>query len=467
MSELFNFSSFFDNYAIISDKGESMTYKSLDNHCNELALYLEKGKFVFCFCDNVMGSLIGYVTFIREGIPVVMIDGSKDLEMLNNLSDVFKPNYIWLPKHRLQEFGNYEVIYDMFDYVLITFHREHHKLYKGLALMLPTSGSTGSPKLVKLTRKNVHSNAESIAEYLNITTKDKPITSLPMHYSFGLSVINSHLLVGATILLTDKSIAQKEFWVFAKGQKASSLSGVPYTYEMLKRFRFFRMELPHMKTLTQAGGKLSADLVKDYVEFATQSGRKFIVMYGQTEATARMSYLPFDKAVEKYKSVGIAIPGGQFSLIDVNGKEIVEPDVDGELIYTGDNVSLGYAESLSDLKIGDENDGVLRTGDIAKRDTDGYYYITGRLKRFIKIYGNRVNLDHSEQIVKTVTPDCACVGRDDKMIVYITDDCFSEEVRSLLSKTTGLNNQAFDIRSISEIPKNGSGKIQYTRLSNV
>ena len=466
MSELFDFSPFLDNVAVISDRGESLTYKGLKNYCNKLASYLEKDKITFCLCDNVLGSLIGYVTFIREGIPVVMVDGSKDIEMLNNLAAIFKPNYIWLPKHRLQEFGKCKIICTFFDYVLLTFHYEKHQIYRELALMLPTSGSTGNPKLVKLTKKNVHSNAESIAESLRITEDERPITILPMHYSYGLSIINSHLLKGATLLLTNKSIAQKEFWIFAKEQKASSISGVPYTYEILKRLRLFRMDLPHLKTLTQAGGKLSANLVKEYVEYANQSGRKFIVMYGQTEATARMSYLPFDKAPEKYRSVGIAIPGGRFSLKDVDGKEIEEPEIDGELIYTGENVSLGYAECLSDLSIGDENNGVLRTGDIARRDSDGFYYITGRLKRFIKIYGNRINLDHSEQIVKTITPNCACVGRDDKMMIYITDESLCRKVRDLLSNKTGLNNQAFKVRVIDEIPKNDSGKVQYTKLNN-
>jgi len=466
MSELFNFSPFLENFAVITDREESLTYNRLDYYCNNLASYLDKDRIAFCLCENVLGSLIGYVTFIREGIPVVMIDGSKDLEMLTNLASIYKPNYIWLPKHRLQEFGNSELVCIMYDYVLVTFCNEKHEKNNELALMLTTSGSTGSPKLVRLTKKNIRSNAESIGEYLNITEDERPITTLPMHYSYGLSVINSHLFKGATILLTDKSIAQKDFWTFAKEQKATSISGVPYTYEMLKLLRFFRMDLPEIKTLTQAGGKLSPDLVKEFVDNAQKSGRKFFVMYGQTEATARMSYLPFEKAAEKFKSIGIAIPGGKFSLEDLSGKEIVEPEIEGELIYYGENVSLGYAECQSDLSNGDENNGMLHTGDIARRDSDGYFYITGRMKRFIKIYGNRVNLDDSEQIVKTITPNCACVGRDDKMIVYITDNSLFLKIRDLLSEKTGLNNRAFEVRCIPEIPKNSSGKVQYALLNN-
>jgi acyl-coenzyme A synthetase/AMP-(fatty) acid ligase len=309
-------------------------------------------------------------------------------------------------------------------------------------------------------------NAESIVNYLNLSFEDRPITSLPMHYSYGLSVINSHLISGATILLTDKSIAQKEFWNFARVQKASSMAGVPYTYEMLKRLRFFRMSLPDMKVLTQAGGKLSSNLVQEYAENASITGKKFIVMYGQTEATARMSYLPFEYALEKSGSIGIAIPGGSFRLVDNDGTEITESNKDGELVYLGKNVCVGYADCKEDLIKGDENNGKLYTGDIARRDKDGYYYITGRKKRFIKIYGNRVNLDAAEQIIKEITTSCACVGVDDKMLIYITDTTKSEQCRNFISEKTGLNSKAFEVRVIDEIPKNTSGKVLYANLLN-
>lgn len=286
-----------------------------------------------------------------------------------------------------------------------------------------------------------------------------------MHYSFGMSVINSHLIKGATILLTDKAVIQKEFWSFMKERKATSIAGVPYTYEMLRRLRFFCMELPDLKVMTQAGGKLSAAFVKEFVDFAEQSGKQFIVMYGQTEAAPRMSYLPHDKALEKNSSIGIAIPGGEFSIIDASGNEITAANVDGELVYKGGNVCMGYAEKREDLAKGDENHGILYTGDIARRDEDGYYYITGRMKRFVKIFGNRVNLDATEQLVKAVATSCACVGVDDKLTVFTTEKAKEEEIKSLLVKKTGLNVRAFAVRVIDTIPKNTSGKILYAELS--
>lgn len=453
------------NVAFVSDLGEKMSYKDIQGFSDRIKKVINKRSFVFCLCDNTAGSLCGYVSFIDNGVVPLLLNASIDIELLDYLIQLYEPNYVWLKDTLSESYPNYKTIFSELGYSLVQISKKEVALDNQLALLLTTSGSTGSPKLVRLSYTNIQANAESIAEYLNISENDRPITALPMSYTYGLSVINSHLIKGATLLLTDKSIAQKEFWTFFRIQKATSMAGVPYSYEMLKRLRFFSMDLPDLKTLTQAGGKLSPELVKEFVEDAKKKGRKFFVMYGQTEATARMSYLPFEKAKEKFKSVGIAIPGGDFTLINEQGHIIESFDTDGELIYSGKNVSMGYAECREDLAKSDENGGVLHTGDIARRDSDGFYYITGRLKRFIKIYGNRVNLDESEQIVKTITPACACVGKDDKMIVYVTDKTICSQVRTLLSEKTGLNNLAFEVRYIAEIPKNSSGKVQYTELN--
>ena len=326
-------------------------------------------------------------------------------------------------------------------------------------ILLPAS-------LHKVTEKAGSLRLKQLAEYLEITDAERPITTLPMNYTYGLSVINSHLLKGATTLLTNKGLMQKEFWDFFKEQQATSIAGVPYTYEMLKRLRFFRMELPSLKTLTQAGGKLSPELHREFAEYAIENGKRFVVMYGQTEATARMSYLPWQKTLEKCGSMGIAIPGGRFDLIDEDGNIITSPEVTGELVYTGQNVTPGYAECGDDLIKGDERHGVLVTGDLAKRDADGYFYIVGRKKRFLKIFGNRVNLDETERLIKAAFPDteCACIGKDDKMTICITSQEKHTEIRNYLSQKTGLNHVAFQVKTVQQIPKNDAGKTLYAKL---
>ena len=418
---IFNIDTYGSRLAIIADDGRRLTYAELGELVAQRANTLQRGVLQFCLCKNTIESIVEYLACLEAGAPVVMLDATKDAETIENLRQIYQPG--------------------------IT------KCHPDLAVCLTTSGSTGSPKLVRLTLRNIIANAESITEYLHIDANERPITMLPTYYSYGLSIINSHLLKGATILLTDKTYAQREFWNFLREQQATSMSGVPYTWEMLRRLRFMRMDLPSVRTMTQAGGKLNAEIALEYIRWAKDQNKQFIVMYGQTEATARMSYLPWERAEEKYASIGVAIPGGMFSLTE-----------DGELIYQGENVSLGYAECAEDLMKGDENHGVLHTGDMARVDEDGFYYITGRKKRFVKVWGNRCNLDQVEQIVKSVTTSCACAGVDDKITVFTTTDGLEQEIKTLLSTKTGLNPVAFQVKVIDAIPVKDSGKIDYPAL---
>ena len=461
---MFDLKSFAQNIAVITDKGELLTYEELAAEAKTFADAVTQKSLLFCLCENKLGSFVGYVACMEHHIPIVLLDGSKDLSLLKNLMEIYQPEYVWAETDRIEKIGG-ESVYSYATYSLQKMQYEVEvdkpEINPELALCLTTSGSTGSPKFVRLSAKNVLSNAESIAEYLSIDENERPITTLPSYYSYGVSVINSHLIKGATILLTEGTVAQREFWNFLKEQQATSIAGVPYTYEMLRMLRFFRMDLPYLKTMTQAGGKLNKDIAKQYIEFAQEKDKRFFVMYGQTEATARMSYLPLEHALDKYASIGVAIPGGKFSLMDVNGNVIEEPDVDGELIYEGPNVSLGYAECRSELAKGDENHGVLHTGDVARRDADGYYYITGRMKRFVKVWGNRCNLDATEQLVKAITTSCVCVGVDDKITIFVTQEGLEESIIKLLVEKTGFNNRAFEVRVIDAIPVKSSGKIDY------
>lgn len=458
-----------NNTAVITDNGQCFSYGDLADLCDELAQKIAARSLVFCLCTNTIGSLIGYVSFLNHNIVPLMLDAHIDNELLGNFLNEYKPDYLWLPEEKAGDFSG-DNVYSSAGYVLLKMPASHtYKLNDELALLLTTSGSTGSPKFVRQSYTNLQSNTAAIVEYLKLDATERPITTLPMNYTFGLSVINSHLAVGATILLTDKTIMQREFWNFFSEQKATSLSGVPYTFEMLDRLMFFRRKLPDLRTMTQAGGKLQPELHKKFAEYAAREGKNFIVMYGQAEATARMAYLPPEKAVEKCGSMGIAIPGGQFSLIDADGSKITTPNTIGELTYQGDNVTLGYATCGEDLAKGDERGGVLQTGDMAMFDEEGYYYIVGRKKRFLKIFGNRVGLDETERLIKSYfhNLECACTGIDDKMKIFITDEDKVKEVKSFVADKTHLNFTAFDVRFIAQIPHNEVGKILYAELNKL
>lgn len=264
--------------------------------------------------------------------------------------------------------------------------------------------------------------------------------------------------------MTMESITQRKFWDLFKEFEVTSLSGVPYTFEILKKFRLLNFELPSLKKLTQAGGKLSNDHLEYFADFSRNKGIDFIVMYGQTEGTARLSYLPTEFINNKLGSIGRPIPGGRFHLVDENGVKIEAPETPGELIYIGPNVMLGYADKLDDLFNGDVNKGLLRTGDIAYYDIDEFYFIVGRIKRFIKIFGNRINLDELEQLLKKSDVDSVCVGKDNLLIVYLLLEEHKIIVKDLFSKKLGIHPSAIELRIIQEFPKNESGKTLYSKL---
>ena len=452
--------------ALINEFGEQLTYGNLRRAIRDFAGKVEKRCLIFILASNNIASVLGYASCLENHFVPVMLGKNIEYDLLCGLLEAYMPEFLWIPEDRAEEFTDWSTEYEAYGYYLKkSSNALFSQKYNELALLLTTSGSTGSPKFVRQSYDNIRANTESIIKYLELDSSERPITTLPMNYTYGLSIINTHLAVGATILLTDKTLMQKDFWLFFKEQKATSFGGVPYTYEMLEKLRFFRMDLPHLRTMTQAGGKLTPELHERFARYAEDSGKRFIVMYGQCEATARMGYLPADKAIDKKGSMGIAIPGGKFRLIDAEGNEIRTPHTTGELVYEGANVTLGYAEKMDDLAKGDERHGVLETGDMAQFDEDGYYYIVGRKKRFLKIYGNRVNLDEVERLVKgKFEVEVGCAGVDDHMFIYLTDVATSSEIKEYVSRTTKLNPSAFKIVVIDEIPKNDAGKTKYTEL---
>lgn len=465
---MWNFSGFEKNLALLDDNEKCLTYGELADVSNEIARHVNERCLVFVMCKNTIGSIIGYIGCMRNNIVPALLSADLDIFLFKELLKKYSPAYIWIPEEMSGEYDDMKKIYSCYGYDLLkTGYETKYEMNEELGLLLTTSGSTGSPKFVRQSYNNVMVNAKQIAEYLKLDYTERPVTTLPMNYTYGCSIINSHLLVGATILVTESSLMTREFWRFMKMQKATSFGGVPYTYEMLEKLRFFRMELPELRYMTQAGGKLAPELHKKFAEYALEKNKKFIVMYGACEATARMGYLPAEKSLEKYGSCGIAIPGGKFSLIDVNGDVIEKPEIVGELVYEGPNVTLGYAENGNDLIKGDERNGRLQTGDMAKRDKDGYYFIVGRKKRFLKIYGNRVNLDEIDRLIKEKFNfiDCASAGKDDNMYIFITDESLVEKVKNFIVGKTKLNAAAFHVLKISEIPKNDAGKILYKELA--
>lgn len=463
---LFDLKQFGDDTALIMEDSV-MSYAELYEASERIAKAIGHRSLLFLVCRNRPASIAGYMGCVNHGIVTAMIDDTLDSELLAHLVELYRPEYFWLPEDECGKYPNYNEVMRFQDYVLLsTGEKQPFPLYEELGVLITTSGSTGSPKLVRQSYKNIRANTESIIEYLHIDSKERAITNLPMHYVYGLSVIHTHLYAGAALVVTEKSMFERAFWDVFREKAATSFAGVPYTYEMLNKLKFFNMELPSLRYMTQAGGKLAPELHKKFAEYAERDGKSFVVMYGAAEATARMGYLPPKESLRKWGCMGMAIPGGRFELWDENDHLIKETGVVGELVYYGDNIMLGYAEKGEDLSLGDINKGCLHTGDMAKVDDEGYYTVVGRKKRFLKLFGRRTNLEEAEQLLKIKfdTVAVACAGVDDKMYIFTTDEALYGKLAPYLAEKLATHHSAFREKLIPKIPKNSSGKTIYKEL---
>ena len=447
--------------AIVDAEGNSLSYGDLLDFASFFISHTRKRALIFILSENTIGSAAGYVACLQSDIVPLLLNCKTDRLLIENLIETYKPEFLWIPERLVADF-NYKVICSKYDYTLVKTEFDSPVLHENLSLLLPTSGSTGSPKLVRHSYKNVLENAKNVASVFDIKPVDRVMAVLPIYYTMGLSVITSHLYAGATILLFNGNLTDAAFWKFLKEQKATNFTGVPYSFEILAKLRFFRMDLPHLKIISQGGGKLSNTLFTEFASYADKTGKKFIATYGQTEGTARMAYLPHEYAMIKTGSIGKAIPNGFLQLIDENGCDITEPEKEGELVYHGANVTMGYAVSDKDLQKGDERNEVLHTGDIAKMDKDGFFYIVGRTNRFLKLFGMRISLDELEQLISDeFLMETMCTGNDEKMNIYITKSDISEKVVEFIMRKTGLNQQSFEVSFKPALPRNEAGKIIY------
>lgn len=452
--------------AAIDSDGNALRYADISVLANSITKMIPQRALCFLLVENNIGGIAWTMSMLQSQrlVPLILNVKTED-SLYQHLLQEYRPTYICAPI--LCQTSSAEVIIEKHGYALTQTDNIPYKLHLDLSHLLPTSGSTGSPKLVRHKYENIEAAGLNISTFFELKPTDRPLMVLPLYYTMGLSMVFSHLRVGATVLITNLNMTDPKFWTFIKEQHATSFTGVPYSFQILNLMRFFRMDLPDLELLTQGGGKMPNDLNLKFAQFCQQHGKRWIATYGQSECTARMAYLPPKWAVEKVGSIGIAVPNAELSLLAEDGTPITTPHTEGEMCYRGKNVTMGYAYHSQDLALGDERHGFIRTGDLAYFDEDGCYYIVGRKGRFLKLFGMRVGLDECEQIIQNeCSTDCACVGTDEKMIVYITQSNQQQAVKDTLIQKTHIVATAFEIRIIPEIPKNPTGKKLYSKLEN-
>ena len=456
------------NIFLVDSNGEKFTYLDFYEEQSEFQKNIDSRVVVLVLSESTSGSVMGLISFLINGQVPLLVESNLNIEFVNNLIKLYEVEYVFTAINERNKFPNFLEIAHLKNFVLLKTDQISNKYPdENLAILLSTSGTIGSPKVVRLSYENVVSNGQSIIKYLGIGSSDRAITTLPLSYSFGFSILNSHVLAGASIVLTNKSIMEREFWdVFTK-HSPTSLSGVPFTFEMLHKVKFFAKSSPDsLRTITQAGGKMRNDLIAEVDKFSKKNKIEFYVMYGQTEATARISYLDSNYTTIKMGSIGKAIPGGKLRIEYLEAENAFGLNDAGELIYSGPNVMMGYAQDRLDITKSDELNGELSTGDIAVVDEDGFYYIVGRLKRFLKISGKRINLEEIEIILNREFSDVYCLGTDDSLEIFTCDGPNTETLKRFICSKFSLNPLGVRIHLVSDIPRLGNGKINYKELEN-
>ncbi|MBI1353745.1 MAG: AMP-binding protein [Acidobacteria bacterium] len=440
--------------------GEAYDYGRLRDAVGALARTLRSagGGLVFHHCRTDAASVVAYLACLEAGTPVALLDPNLSAEMRGRPLELYRPELVIAPPEAAPPEPGYRRVGEAGPGLGLWRRSDDdapRSVDAELAVLLSTSGSTGSPKFVRLGGRAIRSNAEGIREALAITADDRPISSLPFYYSYGLSVLNSHLLAGAELVLTGEGLTSGVFWGAFRERRCTSFAGVPYSYQMLQRLDIDKLDIPTLNTMTQAGGKLHDRFVQAFHDKITRRERgRLFVMYGQTEATARISILPAERLPEKIGSAGLPLAGGRLEIVD------------GEVVYHGPNVMLGYAETPADLAAGDQQRGRLETGDLGYLDDEGFLYITGRLKRIAKVFGLRISLDEVEDLVRPYGP-AAAVGADEKLLIWCEfgDDAEFQRLSGLLADKLKVHPTALRFRRIAALPLNANGKVDYQELA--
>ena len=451
-----------DTNIFVLDNAGQWTYREIFEIADNLFSSLDRGVMAI-ICEKNSSTIIGYVGALRAGLVPLLLDSTSDRASLLDLIERYQVEYVWAGNHITPD--GYDEVKCLEPQIPATqtFWKRHSTSDKQginpeLAALIPTSGSTGDPKSVRLSQQNLASVTACIADYLKLDTTRRAISLLPLQYSYGLSVLNTMMEARGSYVITNLSPVQRDFWDLVITKKITDFSAVPFVFDTIKRMRFSQEILDQLECVTQAGGHLSPAVTKHFRTLFAPHKISYFTMYGATEASPRIAYLHPDDAEARHGSVGkpIAIGSVTLEVMDAGASE-------GELVYRGPNVCLGYAITRDDLAKGDEFAGVLHTGDVARLDDEGFIYITGRLKRFVKIHGVSVNLEHVESVIRDGGFDCHLSGRENRISVVSQHD-YGEQILHFAKKRFTFHPSVWRSVVVGQIPRTSSDKVDYASL---
>ncbi len=442
---------------------ETISFKKLYNDSLKIASYLKEtigeNQNVLLISPNSVFFLTAYFGIIKSGntcIPLNFAIEQNNLDYILNTTEsttVFIANGI---KRKLKFNSDIQLIDEdeslqiINDQTIENFSLSFDK--NRVAEIIFTSGSTGEPKGVMISHQNIIANTDSIIEYLRLDQNDIMLVVMPFYYCYGLSLLHTHLKVGGSIVLNNSFIFLGSVMNDLKNYKCTGFAGVPSHFQiLLKKSQTFKTtEFSDLRYVTQAGGKLHTVFIEEFIK--SFPNKDFYVMYGQTEATARLSYMPPNLLRSKTSSIGKAIPGVELKVVNENGQEVALNE-EGELLARGGNIMLGY---YKDEKGTNETlkDGWLHTGDMAKVDEDGYFYLVARKKEILKVRGKRVSPKEIEAVILSVPEvvDCTIEGIEDELLgeaiqatIVLNGKLNEEEMKEKIFQKCGQNLSVYKI----------------------
>jgi len=469
---------------------EQISYDKTWKSVLSLADYLHKefgqDNKIILIGNNSVFFILSYLAIMKSGNVCVPLNPSVSDTVLQYVVKTCQPPIAFtdeISENRINSLGLNTLTEDSVEPILKQTDVQRSTAFPvvsgdSIAEILFTSGSTALPKGVMLSHRNIIANTESIIEYLQLTKRDIMEVVLPFSYCYGLSLLHTHIRVGGSLVLNNKFIFINTVINDLKKYKCTGFAGVPSHFQiMLRKSETFKTtNFPDLRYVTQAGGKLAKPFIQEFTESFPEV--KFFVMYGQTEATARLSYLPPERLPDKLDSIGQGIPGVELEVLDKSGNP-VQPGEPGEIVASGDNIMQGY---LNEPQLTKQmlRENKLRTGDIATVDEDGFIYIIGREREFLKVGGERISPKEVEQVIVSLPEivDCSVVGVDDdilgeaiKALVVLRDGensgTIQEKIHQNCLEQLGMQKVPKYYEFLDRIPMNDSGKKTQAAIRDV
>lgn len=452
--------------ALKDTNGHALTYQELAARIEEVKQLKLERSVAFILAGNNVETIALFLALLECRVVPFILNAKLDATLLERYIFLYQPRYICRPGNGKMQFREERLITHFLGYEIWEENNvKDYEIHESLSFLLATSGSTGSPKLVRYSYHNLLAGVDNVAQIFQLNSASKGLINLPVYFVQGFVAALAHLWAGGEALLSDLNLISRDYWDLLRNSKCTFITGVPFSWEVMVRLGLLKMTLPDLKILNVGGGSLDTQLFTRLAEWADKTGKKLIITYGATETVSRMMYLPPDLVMKKTGSIGYPVPHGRMELVDESGDSITDVQKIGEMIYSGSNVSLGYAESWKDLAKGDERHGRYATGDIAYFDEDGCYFVIGRKARFTKIFGYRIGLDEVEAILKAkFAIPLACTGDDQCVRVYVECDVDERDIVRFISEKLKLLPAIFKVIRIPSIPRNNAGKILYAEL---